>query len=67
MASNKASLTSGADFDVQATRRRNVPSTSPVASAGTSIDNVEADKKDSKVEKVRDKDISRMRTADGHL
>jgi hypothetical protein len=53
MASNKASLASGADFDAQATRRRNVPSTSPAVPSGTPIDKDEVDKKNSNVKKVR--------------
>lgn len=48
MASEKGAVTSGADFD-QATRRRNVPSTSP---NGGLVDRVEIDDKKTQVKKV---------------
>lgn len=50
MASNKAPLASGADFDAQATRQRKVPSTSP---SGSIVDRVEIDEKKTQVKKVR--------------
>jgi len=48
MASEKAAVVSGADFD-QATRRRNVQSTSP---GGGIVDRVELDDKKTRVKKV---------------
>jgi dolichyl-phosphate-mannose-protein mannosyltransferase len=48
MASEKAAVASGADFD-QATRRRNVQSTSP---GGGIVDRVEIDEKKTRVKKV---------------
>ena len=48
MASEKIAVASGADFD-QATRRRNVPSTSPNSGL---VDKVEVDDKKTRVKKV---------------
>jgi dolichyl-phosphate-mannose-protein mannosyltransferase len=49
MASNTTGIASGADFDSQATRRRNVPSTSP--SEGL-VNRVEIDEKKTQVKQV---------------
>jgi dolichyl-phosphate-mannose-protein mannosyltransferase len=49
MASSNAGLASGADFNAQATRRRNVPSTS---TSGGLVNRVEADEKKTQVKKV---------------
>jgi dolichyl-phosphate-mannose-protein mannosyltransferase len=51
MASNKAAVTTGADHDVQATRRRNVPST---PANGGLVNRVEVDEKKRQVKKVSD-------------
>jgi dolichyl-phosphate-mannose-protein mannosyltransferase len=48
MASEKGAVASGADFD-QATRRRNVPSTSPNSGL---VNRVEVDDKKTRVKKV---------------
>lgn len=56
MATNKASLASGAEPDAQSARRRNVPSTSPASPASSSgilVDRVEVDEKRNKTKKVR--------------
>jgi hypothetical protein len=49
MASSTTGITSGADFDSQATRRRNVPSTSP---SGGLVNREEIDKKKTQVKQV---------------
>jgi dolichyl-phosphate-mannose-protein mannosyltransferase len=49
MASYKGAVASGADFDAQATRRRNVPSTSP---NGGLTDRVEIDEKKTQAKEV---------------
>jgi dolichyl-phosphate-mannose-protein mannosyltransferase len=49
MASAKGAVASGADFDAQATRRRNVPSTSP---NGGSVNRVEIDEKKTQAKQV---------------
>lgn len=49
MASSNTGVASGADFDSQATRRRNVPSTSP--SAGL-VNPIEIDEKKTQVKQV---------------
>jgi hypothetical protein len=49
MASSTTGITSGADFDSQATRRRNVPSTSP---SGGLVNQVEIDEKKTQVNQV---------------
>ena len=49
MASEKGAVASGLDFDAQATRRRNVPSTSP---NGGLVNRVEIDEKKTQVKKV---------------
>ena len=50
MASKDAGVASGADFDAQATRRRNVPSTSP---SGGLVNRVEVDEKKTQVKKAQ--------------
>jgi dolichyl-phosphate-mannose-protein mannosyltransferase len=50
MASNNAGIASGADYEAQATRRRNVPSTAP---SGGLVNRVEVDEKKTQVKKVR--------------
>jgi dolichyl-phosphate-mannose-protein mannosyltransferase len=49
MASSTTGIASGADFDSQATRRRNVPSTSP---SGGLVNRVEIDEKKTQVKQV---------------
>ena len=49
MASEKGAVASGADFDAQAARRRNVPSTSP---NGGLVNRVEIDEKKRQVKQV---------------
>ena len=49
MASYKGAVASGADFDAQATRRRNVPSTSP---NGGLVNRVEIDEKKTQAKQV---------------
>lgn len=49
MASSTTGIASGADFDSQATRRRNVPSTSP---SGGIVNRVETDEKKTQVKQV---------------
>jgi dolichyl-phosphate-mannose-protein mannosyltransferase len=49
MASNNAGAASGVDFDIHATRRRNVPSSSP--SVGL-VNRVEVDDKKTQIKKV---------------
>jgi hypothetical protein len=49
MASANGAVASGADFDAQATRRRNVPSTSP---NGGLVNRVEIDEKKTQVKQV---------------
>jgi hypothetical protein len=49
MASDKGAVASGADFDAQATRRRNVPSTAP---NGGLVNRVEIDEKKTQAKQV---------------
>jgi dolichyl-phosphate-mannose-protein mannosyltransferase len=49
MASSTTGIASGADFDSQATRRRNVPSTSP---SGGLVNREEIDEKKTQVKQV---------------
>ena len=58
MASSTTGIASGADFDSQATRRRNVPSTSP---SGGLVNRVEIDEKKTQAKQVsRDAIASRL-------
>lgn len=52
MASNQGAVASGLDSETQATRRRNVPSTSP---SGGLVNKIEVDDKKTQVKKVRRK------------
>jgi dolichyl-phosphate-mannose-protein mannosyltransferase len=49
MASSNSGVATGADFDAQATRRRNVPSTSPT---GGLVNRVETDEKKTQIKQV---------------
>jgi hypothetical protein len=54
MASNSTGIASGADFDTQATRRRNVPSTP----SGELVNRIEIDEKKTQVKHVSSDRIS---------
>ena len=59
MASDKGAVVSGADFDTQATRRRNVPSTSPNSGL---VNRVEIDEKKTQAKQVSNCLRLRLRT-----
>ena len=62
MASKNVGVASGADFDAQNARRRNVPSSSP--SSGL-VNRVEVDEKKTQIKKVSDVETVHFKTVEG--